>query len=119
MFCPSCATRVAPRSGSCTHCGMALPASFWDSLSAPSAAGITDTEPSQVGALLEDRYRVESFLARGGMGLVFQGADLKLKRKVAIKFLAEELRSQPAVVQRFVREAQSMASLDHPNIVHV
>jgi serine/threonine-protein kinase len=78
-----------------------------------------DGEPSVVGRLLEGRYRVEGLIARGGMGEVFRGRDVKLDRPVAIKFLSERFRSDASIVQRFLREAQSAAKLDHPNIVAV
>jgi tRNA A-37 threonylcarbamoyl transferase component Bud32 len=77
------------------------------------------TEDPLLGMLLEDRYLVESFLARGGMGAVYQGTDTRLQRAVAVKFLDERFRSDREVVSRFHREALSAAALEHPNIIPI
>jgi len=65
------------------------------------------------------RYTVMRELGRGGMGAVYLAQDITLDRPVAIKVLPPELAVQPALRERFVREARLAASLSHPNIVHV
>jgi len=62
------------------------------------------------------RYRIEREIARGGMGVVYEADDVELQRRVAIKVLASELASVPAVA-RMRAEARTMARLEHPGIV--
>ena len=69
--------------------------------------------------LVNDRYRVERSVGRGGMAEVFLAHDLLLDRPVALKVLFPEYANDPNFVERFRREAQSAAGLTHPNIVAV
>ncbi len=68
---------------------------------------------------LGDRYQVGELLGRGGMAEVHEGRDLRLGRRVAVKILKPELARDPSFLARFRREAQSAASLNHPNVVAV
>ena len=69
--------------------------------------------------VINDRYEIEKRVGRGGMADVFLARDLLLDRPVAIKVLFPEFATDPNFVERFRREAQSAANLNHPNIVSV
>jgi serine/threonine-protein kinase len=68
---------------------------------------------------LADHYDVEREVGRGGMGVVYRAIELQLRRPVALKVLPPELALGPSVVERFEREAQMAAALDHPNIIPI
>lgn len=68
---------------------------------------------------LGDRYDIGQVIGRGGMAEVYEGTDLRLNRKVAIKVLRADLARDPMFQERFRREAQSAAGLNHPNIVAI
>jgi eukaryotic-like serine/threonine-protein kinase len=69
--------------------------------------------------VLNDRYEIQNRIGRGGMADVFLARDVLLDRPVAIKVLFPEYATDPNFVERFRREAQSAANLNHPNIVSV
>ena len=73
----------------------------------------------QSGTVLADRYRIERLISRGGMGAVFEATQLGLDRAVAIKMLLPTLIRDEKVQERFRREARSVASLHHPNIIQI
>ena len=73
----------------------------------------------RVGDVLEDRYRIETPIARGGMSTVYRCLDLRLGRSMALKVMEDDFVEDPIFRQRFRREARSMAQLNHPNLVNV
>lgn len=64
-------------------------------------------------------FRIQSLIARGGMGVVYQAFDIQLNRPVALKLLAPELSANEKFRQRFIRESKLAASVDHPNILPI
>jgi serine/threonine protein kinase/Leucine-rich repeat (LRR) protein len=64
-------------------------------------------------------YRLFEVVGSGGMGVVFRGEDVALRRPVAVKVLRAELAAEPAFRERFLREARSAAALDHEHVVSV
>jgi eukaryotic-like serine/threonine-protein kinase len=96
--------------------------------SSPDVGGMTvntsgTTDPHEVdpliGQVIAERYQVLSLLGKGGMGSVYVCEHIQLKKRMALKMLAEELRKQPALVTRFLKEARAAAQIGHPNIVDV
>ena len=71
------------------------------------------------GDLIAERYELDHGLGRGGMAEVWCASDTRLDRPVAVKFLAPEFSEDPEFLVRFFAEAQSVASLNHPNVVEV
>lgn len=81
--------------------------------------GVDERGVGLIGALLEQRYRVDALLARGGMSSVYRGLDTRLDRRVAIKVMDARFADDRTFVDRFEREARSAAKIHHPNVVAV
>ena len=64
-------------------------------------------------------YRIDGLLGQGGMGAVYEATQLSLNRTVALKFLAAHLGDDPTFRERFRREGQIQAAIDHPHIITV
>ncbi|MEO8592327.1 MAG: protein kinase [Candidatus Solibacter sp.] len=64
-------------------------------------------------------YRIVSKLGEGGMGAVYRATDTKLNRDVAVKVLPDSFTADPDRLGRFTREAQVLASVNHPNIAAI
>jgi len=71
-----------------------------------------------IGEIISGEYRVDAELGHGGFGVVYRCTELNLNRQVALKLVIPEKASHEAL-QRFNREAQVLASINHPNVVHV
>src|SRR5215475_4127533 len=74
---------------------------------------------SLAGRVFSNRYAIERELAQGGMAEVYLAHDQLLNRPVALKVLFPEYAREPSFVERFRREAQAAANLNHPNIVAI
>ncbi len=79
----------------------------------------TTLQDPLVGQVLDGRYRVEARIAVGGMATVYRAVDTRLDRVLALKVMHPALAADGAFVERFIREAKSVARLAHPNVVQV
>lgn len=101
MECPKCGRCEEPGT---THC--------------PADGARMQTVPT-VPRVIDQKYRVEQLLGRGGMGAVYRARDVRLDRLVALKVVRAELLGDSEARQRFRREAQIVAGLQHPAIVSI
>ncbi|WP_282703636.1 Stk1 family PASTA domain-containing Ser/Thr kinase [Streptomyces sp. CC219B] len=79
----------------------------------------TTLQDPLVGQVLDGRYRVEARIAVGGMATVYRAVDTRLDRVLALKVMHPALAADGTFVERFIREAKSVARLAHPNVVQV
>ncbi|MFJ5190814.1 Stk1 family PASTA domain-containing Ser/Thr kinase [Streptomyces sp. NPDC088394] len=79
----------------------------------------TTLQDPLVGQLLDGRYRVDARIAVGGMATVYRAVDTRLDRVLALKVMHPALATDASFVERFIREAKSVARLAHPNVVAV
>ncbi|WP_432055236.1 Stk1 family PASTA domain-containing Ser/Thr kinase [Streptomyces sp. bgisy022] len=79
----------------------------------------TTLQDPLVGQVLDGRYRVEARIAVGGMATVYRAVDTRLDRVLALKVMHPALAADASFVERFIREAKSVARLAHPNVVQV
>jgi len=115
MRCPRCQTDNSDTSRFCGECGSSLRPS--DPLQGlPTKTIVPPIAPVSKGELIAGKYRIIDELGRGGMGIVYRAEDMRLKRMVALKFLAPELKGEPEARERFIHEARAASALEHPNI---
>src|SRR5262245_50581291 len=100
MICPSCKAKNDDGAEACFTCGRAL-------------AALTQ------GAIIANRYEVEKFLGRGGMGMVYRAHDRMLDETVAIKVLRAELTGTTEASQRFLSEIKLARRVSHRNVCRI
>lgn len=105
-----------------------LLAGFWSELSRSAGERwkrftrvkvVRAAEMRYLEAVIGGRYRLGSEMSSSGLGTVFDGEDVSLRRKVAIKRMPDELRADPRARARFIQETKAVAALRHENIVDV
>ncbi|MEG8275973.1 Stk1 family PASTA domain-containing Ser/Thr kinase [Streptomyces sp. AHA2] len=79
----------------------------------------TTLQDPLVGQVLDGRYRIDARIAVGGMATVYRAVDTRLDRILALKVMHPSLAVDASFVERFIREAKSVARLSHPNVVQV
>lgn len=82
----------------------------------PPSDGAKQKAEKLLGVVISGRYRVDEILALGGMGVVYRGTHVHMRKRVAIKLLLPETKGLPNLVARFEREAIAGAHIHHPNI---
>ncbi|MBV8049817.1 MAG: protein kinase, partial [Acidobacteriaceae bacterium] len=78
-----------------------------------------ENQSLSAGDFVADRFRIIRFLARGGMGEVYEAQDLELQDRVALKFIRSELLDDPKALDRFKREVQLARKVTHPNVCRI
>ncbi len=120
--CVSCSREISLAQTVCPHCGTPNPEAR--TITPAEAEGATQLlPPDELGqrlqAALGPNFQVEHEIGEGGFAHVFAAADRKLSRRIAIKLLRPEFTGSKGSVQRFIREAESAARLNHPNILPI
>lgn len=99
----------------CPRCGLC----FDSDARLCAADGIELTMTLPVDRTMDGKYRLDRRIGRGGMGAVYEGTDLRLDRKIAVKIMIGSLFGNRAALRRFEREARAAAMLNHVNIVAI
>lgn len=87
---------------------------------APSAPGtLPGGATCAIGDLLAGRFRIVRFIARGGMGELYEAEDLELRERVALKAMRPEIAADQEANRRFRREVQLARQVTHPNICRI
>ncbi|MCC7536850.1 MAG: protein kinase [Deltaproteobacteria bacterium] len=73
----------------------------------------------RVGSVINERYRLDRILGKGGMGVVFAGTHTWTNRAIAVKLLLPQYAEDSAMLQRFFQEARAAAALEHPHVIDV
>jgi serine/threonine protein kinase len=120
MNCYKCATPVPDNARFCSACGTDVSGDSHTHVRATPSVEHERELFNKLQAELGAEYILERELGRGGMAVVYLGHDALLNRKIAVKVLPPELTyGSSSIIERFKREAQTAAKLDHPNIIPV
>ncbi len=121
MLCPDCGTKIPKDARHCPKCDTVVSESVAEGMTPDSPTetlGVSELRDRLQDAL-GSQYAVERSIGQGGFAVVFLVRDLTLKRPLAVKVISPDLIISHAVLERFRREAETIAQLSHPNIVPV
>jgi len=132
MICPTCDKEVEDGVATCPHCDSAIGAPSGEEVQAESSGDSSVADVEQVADAGENpeeaetpttcgngRYEIVRTIGQGGMGAIYEALDTKLKIHIALKRLLPVAEEQEAGVERFLREAQAIAALNHFNIIRI
>jgi hypothetical protein len=97
----------------CPTCGVCY--DLWNDVCGSDGAELTLSLP--VERTIDGKYRLDRLIGQGGMGAVYEAADLRLDRSVAVKIMLGRAFGDQAAIRRFEREARAVARLNHPRII--
>ena len=119
--CAKCSREIPPAFAFCPSCGTPNPDAPKTAADPAEATQLLEQNDlaKKLQAALGPNFLVEHELGEGGFAHVFAATDRKLSRRIAIKVLRPEFTGSRASVQRFIREAESAANLNHPNILPI
>lgn len=117
MKCFQCGTELPESTRFCGYCGLKV-------IDPQASTVVLEVEESEallarVQRIFHGEYDVTGELARGGMAIVYRATEVALRRSIALKILRPDIGLSAGAAERFRREAQTVASLDHPNIIPV
>ena len=117
MRCFQCGSELPEGTRFCGHCGVKIV----DPDAGTMVLEIDEADEllARVRRVFAGEYEVERELARGGMAIVYRATETALRRPIALKVLRPDIGLTQGAAERFKREAQTVASLDHPNIIPV
>jgi len=105
--CPNCGTKFTNQEAFCPYDGT------------PTAADAKDNVDPWVGVVVDNRYRIESRIGEGGMGIVYAATHVLLNKRIAIKVVRADHAKDGEVAERFMQEARAATSIGHPNIIDI
>ncbi len=121
VTCPSCGARYARRAGSATASTLAPGAAVVSRAQAATQV-LGATPPATLfrpGELVSERYRIRRFIARGGMGEVYEAEDLELRQQVALKTVHPRDATHEVAIERFKREISLARKVTHANVCRI
>lgn len=129
LTCPVCSTPNPDAAAYCSRCGATLPRAAGTLPGSPVSAALGPVDPPAapalkhrrltIGDVVDNKYRIESVLGEGGMGIVYLARDQNTDTHVVVKAIRGELAHEPDLRERVRAEGRALAHIDHPNVVRL